>query len=63
MGSAAVVESNWSGLDHLITKRRKGMSPLLTEMIMFLKQNKDLWSIEDVKVANDDRRSDKKQKV
>jgi prophage tail gpP-like protein len=60
MGSAAVVESNWSGLDHFITKRRKGMSPLLTEMIMFLKRNKDLWSIKNVKVANDDRKSDKK---
>jgi hypothetical protein len=53
VGSAAIVESMWSELDDLLcNKRRSCMSPLNVEMIMFLKKNKDLWSLQDVHLAN-----------
>ena len=35
MGSAAVVESLWSVFDAFNTKRRRGSSPILNEMILF----------------------------
>ena len=54
-GSAAVVESLWSMYDAFNTKRRRGMSPITVEMILFLKKNKDLWGIEDVAKANQNR--------
>ena len=48
-GSAAIVESLWSEEDCLLgNKRRHGMSPVTNECILFLKKNKDLWSITDV---------------
>ena len=53
MGSAAVVEQLWSKSDCVFTKRRAGLSPLVFEMIMFLKENRDLWSIYDVAEADD----------
>ena len=31
---------------------RRGSSPILNEMILFLKENKDLWGVEDVHQAN-----------
>jgi len=65
-GSAAVVESLWSMYDAFNTKRRRGMSPITVEMILFLKKNKDLWGIEDVAKANQNRlnteRSERLQK-
>lgn len=52
MGSAAVVETLWSVFDAFNTKRRRGTSPITNEMILFLKENKDLWGVEDVHQAN-----------
>ena len=57
LGSAAVVESLWSEFDAFNTKRRSGTSPIVNEMILFLKKNKDLWGIEDVHRANQNRLS------
>ena len=57
-GSAAVVESLWSMYDAFNSKRRRGMSPITVEMILFLKKNKDLWGIEDVARANQNRLKD-----
>jgi hypothetical protein len=64
VGSAAVVESLWSMYDAFNSKRRRGMSPITVEMILFLKKNKDLWGIEDVARANQDRmKADKSERV
>ena len=52
MGSAAVVETLWSVFDAFNTKRRRGTSPITNEMILFLKENKDLWGVEDAHHAN-----------
>ena len=52
MGTAACVERLWSEGDALMTKRRKGMSPITTEMILFLKKNRDLWEKRDVVEAD-----------
>ena len=57
MGSAAVVEKLWSKAGCACTSRRLGMSPMVFEMIMFLKENDDLWKLSDVVLA-DDRRKD-----
>jgi hypothetical protein len=63
-GSAAVVESLWSVYDAFNSKRRRGMSPITVEMILFLKKNKDLWGIEDVARANQSRlKADKSERV
>ena len=51
-GSAAVVEGLWSMYDAFNSKRRRGMSPITVEMILFLKKNRDLWGIEDVAKAH-----------
>ena len=64
VGSAAVVESLWSMYDAFNSKRRRGMSPITVEMILFLKKNKDLWGIEDVARANQSRlKADKSERV
>ena len=65
-GSAAVAvaESLWSVYDAFNSKRRRGMSPITVEMILFLKKNKDLWGIEDVARANQSRlKADKSERV
>ncbi len=36
------------------------MSPMTNECILFLKKNKDLWNIQDVNAANENRKSDKR---
>ena len=38
MGSAACVERLWSEADAIVSKRRKGLSPITLEMILFLKK-------------------------
>jgi hypothetical protein len=46
------------------SKRRRDMSPITVEMILFLKKNKDLWGIEDVARANQSRlKDDKSERV
>jgi hypothetical protein len=54
-GSEAVVESLWSTFDAFITKRHRGMSPIMIEMILFLKKNRDLWGLKDIIRANQSR--------
>jgi hypothetical protein len=63
-GSAAVVESLWSMYDAFNSKRRRVMSPIMVEMILFLKKNMDLWGIEDVARANQSRlKADRSERV
>lgn len=51
LASAAIVECLWSKFDALVPQRREGMSPLLIEAILFLKENIHLWSIKDIREA------------
>ena len=46
--TAATCEALWSKADEVLRKRRQGMSPRTLEMILFLKENRDLWDIRDV---------------
>ena len=46
-----IVERLWSKLDALVDQRRSGMSPVMIEAILYLKENCDLWDISDVKTA------------
>ena len=52
--------------DALNTKRRHGMSPITVEMILYLKKNNDLWGVNDIAKANQNRlktgRSERLQK-
>ena len=58
------MESLWSMYNAFDSNRRRGMSPITVEMILFLKKNKDLWGIEDVARANQDRmKADKSERV
>ena len=57
MGSTAIVEQLWSKAGCVFNDRRAGLSPLVLEMIMFLKDNHDLWSIVDVMKADDMRKA------
>ena len=49
--SAAIVEGLWSKFDALVDQRRSGMSPVMIEAILYLKENHDLWDINDVRTA------------
>ncbi len=63
-GSAAVVKSLWSMYDAFNSKRRRGMSPIMVEMILFLKKNRDLWGIDNIARANQSRlKADKADKT
>ena len=57
MGSADIADQLWSKGGCARASRRLGMSPMVFEMIVFLKENADLWEIKDVVVA-DKRRKD-----
>ena len=46
------VERLWSDADAILTKRRASTSPLLLELILYLKYNRDLWNLSDVITAN-----------
>ena len=46
-----MVESLWSKQDALVDQRRSRMSPSMAEAILFLKENRDLWDIEQVREA------------
>jgi len=61
MGSAAIVEQLWSKGGCVYTSRRFGMSPMVFEMIMFLKENRDLWKINDVVNANKRRKESNRE--
>ena len=49
--SAEIAERLWSKFDALVDQRRSGTSPVMIEAILFLKENRDLWSIHDVCTA------------
>jgi hypothetical protein len=49
--SAGIVERLWSKFDALVDQRRSGMSLVMMEAILYLKENRDLWDISDVKTA------------
>ncbi len=51
LSSAAIVECLWSKFDALVPQRREGMSPMLIEAILFLKENRDLWSMTEIREA------------
>ena len=36
------------------------MTPMVVECILFWKKNKDLWTIKDVNLANEDRKAEKR---
>lgn len=52
LGSAAAAERVWSMAGKVLTDERSSMSPLVFELIMYLKYNKRLWDISDVIEAN-----------
>lgn len=43
-----MVERLWSIAKLVMTDRRRGLSPIVFEAILFLNQNADLWGIEDI---------------
>ncbi len=45
------MERLWSKFDALVDQRRSGMSPVMIEAILYLKENRDLWDINDVRTA------------
>ena len=49
--SAGIVEHLWSKFDALVDQRRSGMSPVMIEAILYLKENCDLWDINDFLTA------------
>ncbi len=49
--SAGIVERFWSKFDALVDQRRSGMSPVMIEAILYLKENWDLWDIHNVRTA------------
>ena len=57
-GSAAEVECVWSMAGHVLTDHRSSLSPLVFEMIMYLKYNARLWNLSDVVEANKRRRNE-----
>ena len=63
-GSAAVVESLWSMYDALNTKRRCGMLPITVKMIVYLKKISNLWGVNDIAKANQNRlRTDRSKRL
>ena len=57
-GSAAEVERVWSMAGHVLTKHRSSMSPLVFELIMYLKYNSRLWGLADLVEANKRRKQE-----
>ncbi len=58
LGSSAEVERVWSMAGHVLTDSRLALSPLVFELIMYLKYNDCLWDISDVVTANRHRLSE-----
>jgi hypothetical protein len=52
LGSAAGAECFWSMAGKVLTNERSLLSPLVFELIMYLKYNNRLWTITDVMEAN-----------
>ena len=49
--SAAISEYLWSKFDAMVPQRRSGLSPTVIEALLYLKENRHLWSIANVKEA------------
>lgn len=58
VGSAAEAERVWSMAGHVLTEHRASLSPLVFELIMYLKYNARLWDLSDVVSANKARKND-----
>lgn len=56
-GSAAEAERVWSMAGHVLSEHRASLSPLVFELIMYLKYNLRLWSLSDVIEANKRRKN------
>ena len=56
LGSAAEVERVWSIAGHVLTEHRASLSPLVFELIMYLKYNSRLWGLAEVVKANKNRK-------
>ena len=56
LGSAAEVERVWSMADHVLTEHCASLSPLVFELIMYLKYNSRLWGLAEVMKANKNRK-------
>ncbi len=57
-GSAAEVEHVWSMAGHVSTDHCSKMSPLIFELVMYLKYDSRLWGITDVVEANKRRKNE-----
>ncbi len=57
-GSAAEAERVWSMARHVLTDHCLRMSPLILELVMYLKYNSCLWGIADIVEANKRRKSE-----
>ena len=51
LSSAAIVEILWSKFDAICVQRREGMSPVMIEGLLYLKENRHLWTIDTVAEA------------
>jgi hypothetical protein len=62
-GSAAEAERVWSMAGHVLTQQCSSMSPLVFELIMYLKYNSRLWGLVDVIEANKLRKLDRQPRI
>ena len=51
LSSAAIVEILWSKFDAICTQRRFGLSPVMIEGLLYLKENRHLWNADTVAEA------------
>jgi hypothetical protein len=58
LGSAAEAERVWSMAEHVLMDARSSLSPLVFELIMYLKYNAHLWTIDDVIESNRRRKNE-----
>ena len=49
--SAAIVEILWSKFDTICIQRRSGLSPVMIKGLLYLKENRHLWTIDTVAEA------------
>ena len=49
--SAAICECLWSKKDVMLPQRRSGISPVMSEQLLILNENLELWNVDDVAEA------------
>ena len=49
--SAAICECLWSKKDAMLPQRRSGISPVMSEQLLILNENLELWNVDDVAEA------------